>query len=180
MDIFSFADRYRLSLRKARQMAADGVLVLDLVEDEELQTIRHYLGRGQGLTALHLCRLTVAPEALKSLGKYQAKARDQVEALGLVEPAPRSVAACISDASRGDPEAVEVLSGWIARTLPHYPVSHAWIAVRLLMGLSPAVRSAEARRLPRAMFNVRKAIDAGSCALGYRREAGMPTSYFLA
>lgn len=155
MTEFEIAERYKLSLRKVRQLMADGIISADLAADPELAEIRHTLSRGQPLTVLHLCRLVSDPSSVKALGKHQAKALDQLKECEGVPVAPLHIAACIDAASRNSEEEIEALGTWIAATF--VKASYRRVAVGLLMGLPPVVRKSESKRLSLAVHRVRQA-----------------------
>lgn len=158
MNIFEFCERFHISLAKARKMDKAGVLRLDENTSEAITEIRHALSRGQALTAAQLVELVENPGAVLDLGRYASRARDELDALGDArnEAAPKLVAAYVTDAAKGDPEAVGVLLDWLKTILPARPVSHSFIAVRLLLGLAPNIRQFDVPRIPRALLNVRR------------------------
>jgi len=158
MNIFEFCERFHISLAKARKMNKAGVLRLDENTSEAITEIRHALSRGQPLTAAQLVELVESPSAVLDLGRYADKAQEQLDALGdaRAQAAPKLVAAYVTDAAKGDPEAVGVLLDWIKRILPAHPVSHSFIAVRLLLGLAPNIRQFDVPRIPRALLNCRR------------------------
>lgn len=158
MNIFEFCERFHISLAKARKMNKAGVLRLDENTSEAITEIRHALSRGQPLTAAQLVELVESPSAVLDLGRYAARAQDELDALGdaRTQAAPKLVAAYVTDAAKGDPEAVGVLLDWLKRILPAHPVSHSFIAVRLLLGLAPNIRQFDVPRIPRALLNCRR------------------------
>lgn len=158
MNIFEFCERFHISLTKARKMNKAGVLRLDENTSEAITEIRHALSRGQPLTAAQLVELVESPSAVLDLGRYAARAQDELDALGDArgQAAPKLVAAYVTDAAKGDPEAVGVLLDWLKRILPTHPVSHSFIAVRLLLGLAPNIRQFDVPRIPRALLNCRR------------------------
>lgn len=161
MNVYEFAEEFRLSLKKARAMEKRGLLRLDGGADSEGDAIRHLLSRGQPLTAAMLCTLLESPGLVLELGKYASRAQEQISALGNAkgQAAPKHVAAYISDAARGDAEALGVLSDWLREVIPARPVDHCYIAVRLLLGLAPNARKFDIPRIPRALLNIRKRPD---------------------
>lgn len=161
MNIFEYAEKYSISLKKARQQVKDGVLRLDETMDPQAVAIHDWLSQGQILTAAQLCVLIESPSIILDLGRYASNAEEQIHALGNAkgEAAPKMVAAYITDAARNDAEAVSVLVDWIKQILPVKPVSHHYIAVRLLLGLAPNVRQYDVPRIPRALLNCRKRED---------------------
>lgn len=158
MNIFEFCERFHISLTKARKMNTAGVLRLDENTSEAITEIRHALSRGQPLTAAQLVELAENPSSLLDLGKYASRAQDHLLAIGdaKAQAAPRSVAIQITDAAKGDPEAVGVLVDWLKRILPDKPVTHSFVAARLLLGLAPNVRQYDIPRIPRALLNCRR------------------------
>lgn len=161
MNIFEYAEKYEISLKKARRQMKDGVLRLDETIDPKAVEIYDWLSRGQNLTAAHLCTLIDSPGILLDLGRYAPRAELQIDTLGNVkaEIAPKEVAIYITDAAHGDAEAAKILVEWIKQILPAKPVSHHYIAVRLLLGLAPNVRQYDVPRMPRALLNCRKLED---------------------
>lgn len=161
MNLFEFAEKFRLSLPKVKQMHKAGYLRLDDDLGSEATAIRHLLSRGQPLTAAMLCTLVEDPGMALDLGRYSARAQAQLDDLGnaKAQAAPKEVAAYISDAARGDPQAVAVLVNWLKDVIPARPVNHSFIAVRLLLGLAPSVRKFDIPRIPRALLECRKVSD---------------------
>lgn len=166
------------------------VLRLDENTSELAQELRHLISRGQPLTAAHLCAMIEEPGLVLDLGRYAGKAQEQLDALGNAkgQAAPKHVAAYISDAARGDAEALGVLSDWLREVIPARPVDHCYIAVRLLLGLAPNARKFDIPRIPRALLNIRKRPDfaawfevsySGTRAKTfYRRPAKKPVATF--
>lgn len=159
MNLFEFCDRYHISPAKARRMYKEGAIVLDedLPAEIPMDVAMHAaLARGRLLTAAQLCDLIEQPSLLAGLGTYRARAQAQLAALLDPKAAPREIAAYVTDAAKNDPEAVNRLLAWICATLPAQPVEHAFIAVRLLLGLAPNIRHFDVPRVPRALLNCRK------------------------
>lgn len=158
MNLFEFTEKFKISLRKARAMEKAGVLRLDENTNERATEIRLLLSKGQPLTAAQLCELVEDPALMLDLGRYAARAREQVDALGNVkaETAPKEIAAYISEAARGDQEAVSVLLNWLFEIIPAKRVGHSFIAVRLLLGLAPSMRKFDVPRIPRALLECRR------------------------
>lgn len=161
MNIYEFCEEFKISLGKARKMNKRGVLRLD-GDSEAAGEMRHYLGRGQALPAAHLVKLLEEPALLLDLGRYSDKSEQQIAELGARvkdDAAPREIVAYIGDAAKGDAEAVAVLVEWLKEILPAKPVPHAFIAVRLLLGLAPSIRKFDVPRIPRALLNCRRHDD---------------------
>jgi hypothetical protein len=158
MNIFEFCERFHISQAKARKMNKAGVLRLDENISEEIAAIRHALSRGQSLTAAQLIELIENSGGLLDLGKYLSRAQDELDAIGDAkgEAAPKIVTAYITDAAKDDPEAVGILVDWLKRALPDKPVTHSFVAARLLLGLAPNVRAYDVPRIPRALLNCRR------------------------
>lgn len=157
MNISDFCERYGISRAKGRRIERDNPDWFEPIAEypADLAAMRARLANGDNLSALQLCALIENPQWEIDLGE---KARKTVRLLGpLIEPAPRHVAAMIEEAARRKPDAIATLIGWLRAVLPASPVNHAWIAVRLLMGIPANMRENEARLLPRALFNCRKA-----------------------
>lgn len=156
MNLFEFAEKFKISLRKARAMEKADLLRLDETTSDLATELRLLLGRGQPLTAAQLCAMVDDPALVLDLGRYAGRAREQLDMLGKVEPAPKAVAAYISEAARGDQAAVTVLLDWLQEIIPAKPVNHSFIAVRLLLGLAPSVRKFDVPRIPRALLECRR------------------------
>lgn len=158
MNLFDFCERFSISMAKARKMEKAGVLRLDENTSEEIAAIRHNLIKGQPLTAAQLVALVESPSAVLDLGRYASRAQGELDELGDAkgEAAPKHVVAYVTDAAKGEPEAVGVLLDWLQTILPKNPVSHSYIAVRLLLGLAPNIRQYDVPRIPRALLNCRR------------------------
>lgn len=158
MNLFEFCERYHISFKKARRMERDGALNLDGSMPENIEIICRTLKNGDELTAAQLVDLVENPSAVLDLGRYASRAQDELDALGDAggQAAPKLVAAYVTDAAKGDPEAVSVLLDWLKSVLPPQPVSHSFIAVRLLLGLAPNIRQYDVPRIPRALLNCRR------------------------
>lgn len=190
MNLFEFCEKFKISLSKARAMLKADVLRLDENTSELAQEVRHLISRGQPLTAAHLCAMIEEPGLVLDLGRYAGKAQEQLDVLGNAKAgaAPKQVAAYISEAARGDREAVAVLVEWLKDIIPAKPVAHSFIAVRLLLGLAPSVRKFDVPRIPRALHECRKCEDfadwfevsySGTRAKTfYRRPAKKPVATF--
>lgn len=161
MNIFEYSERYNISLAKARRQMKDGVLRIDETTSEGIIAIRHHLSRGHPLTAAQLVELVDNAGAVMDLGRYASLAEKQVAALGNVrsEAAPKLVAAYVTDAAKGDKEAVAALIAWLKDVIPAKPVEHNYLAVRLLLGLAPNIRRYDIPRVPRALHECRKSED---------------------
>ena len=161
MNLFEFAEKFKISLRKARAMQKADLLRLDETTSEEAAEIRTLLIKGQPLTAALLCWLVDNPAQVWELGRYAGKAQEQLETLGNVkaQAAPKEIAEYISEAARGDSDAVALLVSWLKEIIPARDVPHSFIAVRLLLGLAPSVRKFDVPRIPRALLQCRRCED---------------------
>jgi hypothetical protein len=156
VDIYQFCETYRISVRKAKRMQADGVLALDVADRPLTREIRHYLGRSQPLTALMVAAVAGSEVTLKSLGNHQDKARKILKALDLT-PAPAEVAASVDGAIRNEPEALAILGAWVNATVKSRSVVyHQELGARLLLGMPEVLREREARKLVGAMGRLRQ------------------------
>ena len=161
MNIYEFCERFRISLRKAHTMVEAGVLRLDAGESEHGAIIRRHLGKGQPLTVPQFLAMIDDPSIFVELGRYREKAERKLADLGDVrnEAAPKEVAAYISEAAKGDEEAVDILVGWIQQRLPAHAVTHHWIAVRSLLGVPANIRKFDVPRINDALSWCRKSKD---------------------
>jgi hypothetical protein len=159
MTLLEFADRFKISLTKARKMHKENLLRVDESVNLAVVEMQHTLRTGHDLSAVQLCHLLEHPGDLMDLGRYAGKARDQIDALGDVTPAPLDIVARISPAARNDVESVDAMLSWLAGVLPgpnDPPASHAFIAVRLLLGSPENIRKYDAPRIPQVMRYCRK------------------------
>lgn len=158
MNIFEFAEKYKISVPKTRKIAKDYPALFDAGDNPIAGAMRHYLGRGQSLTAEHLCALIEQPSLMLALGKYTESAQTQVDALRKprLEVAPPEITAIIGEAAKGEPVAVQSLIEWLCRVIPSVKVTHSYIAVRLLLGVHVNSRQYEVPRIPRALLHCRR------------------------
>ena len=160
MNIFEFCERYHISLAKARRIAKDNPAWF-AGTSSAFDLIRASIANGDRLTAMQLVELIENPGGLLELGKYATKAERELAALGkpLSQVAPKPVVANIMEAAKGEPEALQILIAWLKSILPESPVSHAFIATRLLLGIPETIRKYEGPRIPRALLNARQHPD---------------------
>lgn len=162
MNIHDVATKSGVSVRALRKLEKLKLIAFDADpksdEHPRASEIRFLLMRGQQLSAALLIDLLDTPAALYDLRKYEARAREQIAALGDVRAsvAPIEVLASISDAAGADASAAQTLADWLTRILPNEPVSHYWVAVRLLLPLDPIQRGAVVKQISLALMNVRR------------------------
>lgn len=158
MNVFEFCERYHISLAKGRKIAKENPVLRFDDTASAFDAIRASIANGDKLTAPQLIELIENPGGLLELGKYAARAEQELAALGdpARQAAPMEVAANIMGAAKGDPEAVQILVDWLKQILPKDPVGHAFIATRLILGVPANIREYEGPRIPRALLNVRK------------------------
>lgn len=156
MNIFEVSEKFKISLKKLRAMDKAGILRLD-ESASAADPIRATLIKGNPLPVAQLVQLIEEPALLLDLGNYAETARSQVAALGKPErePAPKIVAAAVTDAAKNDPEAIATLVAWLKETIPGRPVGHAYLATRLLLGIPASIRKFEGPRIGRALLNCR-------------------------
>lgn len=156
MNIYEVSEKFKISLKKLRLMEKAGVLRLD-ESAKASDPIRASFLNGNPLPVWQLVQLIEEPGLLLDLGKYAADAERQVAALGHPErePAPKEVAAYLTDAAKNEPEAVAILVRWLKQTVPARPVGHSYLAARLLLGIPASLRKSEAPRIGRALLNCR-------------------------
>lgn len=161
MNIFEFSEKYKVPLRKARKMEDDDILKLECNESEHGAKIRYLLARGQPLPVPQILAMIECPSVLRELGHYREKAENQLAVLGDVkgEAAPREIAAYIANASRRDRAACGVLVCWMKEEMPPEPVTHAWFATRLLMGVPSSIRKYDIPLIRPALQNCRQRQD---------------------
>lgn len=158
MNIFEFAEKYKISVPKTRKIAKDFPAIFDGSNDPISGKIKHYIGRSQPLSADMLCRLVEHPSLIITLDKYADTAQSQVDALRnpKLEIAPPEITAIIGEASKGEADAVHALTLWLQNVIPAERVMHSYIGVRLLLGVHVNSRQYEIPRIPRALLQCRK------------------------
>lgn len=161
MNILELSRASRIGLAKLRRLESDGYLTGLDDPDPILAPMLHYIARKGQLTVEHLVALIESPELVAELGRYTDRARSQLAELGTMAPAPQRIAAEISGAAAGEPEAVAAVLEWAQGHLRHAsaPVTHAWLAVPLLAAVPSNLRDYEAPRLRRVMLNLRRHKD---------------------
>jgi hypothetical protein len=155
--IHEFCAEFHISLGKARRMEKRGWLRIDGATTP-VDEIRLALKKGTRLTVAHLAELITNPGGILELGAYARQAEAQLSLIGnaQAEAAPADIAAQILDAYRNDTEAVGIVAAWVLGILPTgWPVGHAYVATRLLLGVPENVRQYEAPRLQRVLMNCR-------------------------
>jgi hypothetical protein len=154
--IHEFCAEFHISLRKAQRMEKRGWLRVD-TSTTPADEIRLSLQRGAKLTAAQMVELIEHPGAVLELGRYSERAQSELEALGNAtqEAAPRAVSSVILEAYENDPEAVATMVRWLKGVIPGEPVGHAYLAVRLLLGVPENVRKYDVPRIQRALMNCR-------------------------
>lgn len=160
MNVFEFAEEFKLSLAKARKIKKRFPQIFDEA-DSAMDPLRATLAKGNRLTAPQLVELIENRAGLLELGKYAATAERELAALRNPQgqAAPKEVAANIMEAAKNEPEAVQILVNWLQEIIPAQPVEHAFIATRLLLGVPEIIRKFEAPRIPRALLNARQHPD---------------------
>ena len=167
-----------VSLANLRKLERMGWLKFANVSADPLkadaEALRFHLSRNQALTVAQILMLLDRPELLDELPpKYGERASVQLAALGNAgSEAPSStVTAYIADAARGDTDAAERLATWLKGALPARDVGHAWVAVRLLLGVPPHMRDDAGKAIPLALMHARKLLN------GYFHKEGKATIY---
>lgn len=157
MNIHEAAKRSGASLTILRKLEKLKLIAFD-DENEMAHALRFHLARNQQLTTVQILTLIEQPDLLGELGTYQTRARLQLAVIGDVKAtqAPGNVTAEIREAGKGDDDAALVLARWLMATLPVEPVSHQWVAARLLFPLSEFMRAQTAPMVSLAMLNVRR------------------------
>lgn len=160
MNIHDVATKSGVSVRALRKLEKLKLIRFDPDADEHPRAaeMRFLLMRNQQLSAALLVELIENPPAFYDLRKYEQRARDQVAALGDVAAtvAPIEVLAAIGDAAGADASAAQTLADWLMEILPGDPVSHYWVAVRLLLPLDPIQRDAIGKQISLALMHMRK------------------------
>ena len=162
MNIFEIAEKFKISIHTLRKLEKAGLLLTDYGESEHGARIRFQFAKGQSLTVAQQIEILEDPSILRELGPYRIKAEEEIASLGEVrgEAAPLEVAAHITDAAdRRDKDSIGVLIDWMKTVIPAEPITHHWLAVRLLMGLQANMRNYDVPRIQRALLNCRNSAD---------------------
>jgi hypothetical protein len=154
--VHEFCAEFHISLAKARRMDKRGWLRVDTATTP-IDEIRLALKKGARLTVAQLVELIENPAGVLELGKYSAAAQKQLDALGKVQgqEAPKAVASNILEAYQNQAEGVATVAAWVRSIIPAEPVGHAFVAVRLLLGVPANVRHYDTPRIQRALMNCR-------------------------
>jgi hypothetical protein len=154
--IHEFCAEFHISLAKARRMDKRGWLRIS-GETTAVDEIRMALKRGQKLTVAQLCELIESPAGILELGKYAAKAEEQLAALKdpASQAAPLAVSSYILEAFQNQSQAVEIIARWLATIIPAEPVGHAYVATRLLLGVPANIRHYDVPHVHRVLMHCR-------------------------
>lgn len=154
--VHEFCAEFHISLAKARRMEKRGWLRVDTATTP-VDEIRLALKKGARLTVAQLVELIENPAGVLELGKYSSAAQKQLDALGNVrgQEAPKDVASNILEAYQNQAEGVAIVAAWLRSIIPAEPVGHAYVAVRLLLGVPANVRQYDTPRIQRALMNCR-------------------------
>lgn len=154
--VHEFCSEFHISLAKARRMEKRGWLRVD-ANATPVDEIRMALKRGQKLTVAQLVELIENPAGILELGKYADRAEAQLAALKdpRTQVAPKEVAANVLEAFQNQPAGVEIVARWLASIIPEHPVGHAYLAVRLLLGVPENIRKFDVPHMQRALMNCR-------------------------
>ena len=158
MNIYQVSEKFKISMKKLRQMRKAGVLLIDETEHPLREQMRYFLSKSRLLSVEHLLALIDNPRLALQLGTYVTKARSQVNALGdlRVNTAPPYVANKIYVASTCNDDAIDILIAWLKDIIPASPVTHHYVAVRLVLGVDPLFRVQRARRIKWVLDQCRK------------------------
>jgi hypothetical protein len=177
--IYDFCERSHISLKKARRLDKEGWLRLSS-EVTPLDEIRLTLRTGaRRLSVAQLVYLVDNPSHMLELGKYGKLAEAQVDALDnpTHEIAPKEVAANILEAYKNEPEAVDIVASWVASIIPNKPVNHAYLAVRLLLGVPENIRKYDFAHIQRVFMHCRAHPKLAGCWKTVRQASRNVTFY---
>lgn len=165
MNIFDIQRKTNISLKNLRKLKKLKIDFGHLDSEPDMYMhaakIRYILMRKSQLSVDQLLQLIEDPAIYGELKKYAAVGAAQVAQLGdfKAEAAGSHVTAEIDDAAAGDAQAALALARWLQGILPMYPVSHHWVAVRLLYPLNKFLREQSASRISLALMHMRKIED---------------------
>lgn len=157
MNIHDTSTKYKIPVSALRRLEKGGLLKFEKPSDS-VAKMRFLLIRNQQLPVESLLELLDDPGTIFDLHKYQERGRAQITALGDVrgEAAPIGVYASIADAAGGDVLAAQTLADWLTGILPSEPVSHHWVAVRLLLPFDEMQRGEMLGKVSFALMHMRK------------------------
>lgn len=162
MNIYEFADKYNLSVKKVKQIAADGALNLNPGKREVPSQMRYYLKKGRTLTAEHMLMLVRNPELFDILEEYEGAARKQIRALGNIPAdaiAEDQAATWIYAAMISDELMLPRVADWLAPVIPADGCGYHYVAVRMLYNV-PSHRFKEAySQVARACLSLRRCLE---------------------
>lgn len=177
--LHEFCERWNISLRKARLMDKEGDLRLSGSE-KPIDAIRLALKTSsRRLNVAQLVYLIENPDEALELGPYGRLAEAAIEALDKPkgQVAPPDVTAQILDAYNGEPAAVEIIAKWLASIIPGKPVNHAYLAVRLMLGVPEGTRKYDFPRVQR-VFKYARAHPAMAGLWKTVRQASQNVTYY--
>lgn len=157
MNIHDTSTKFKVPVAALRRMEKGGLLKFDKPSDS-VAKMRFLLIRNQQLPVESLLELLDDPGTLFDLHKYEERGRAQITALGDVRAtaAPIEALAAISDAAGGDATAAQAIADWLTSILPVAPVTHHWVAVRLLFPLDERQRAVMLGKVSFALMHMRK------------------------
>lgn len=160
MDIYGISNRSGLSLRSLRKLEQLAVLKTTPPDNPVIEPMRYNIRKGHSLTALQLAALVEDPDLLWELGDHSEKTQARIDGLGDCQgsKAPMPIVLAVEGAAKDKAEAIELLCDWLRSIIPPVgPVTHYFVAVRLLLGVVPNLRKYVASRIPQALLNCRNA-----------------------
>lgn len=161
-NIYEIYNKSDVSLRTLKKLDRLGFLKSDEIENPEIAKMICALQKGNRLSVAHRVMLIDEPPLLFKLGKYARHAKEQLDELGDAkgEAAKPAISFVIDQASRDQLNEVAALGKWMKRIIPaDQEVSHHYVAVRALLGVSPDSRNHIAGQINRAFLNVRNSPD---------------------
>lgn len=169
--IEQMAEIYKISQSKLRKLKADGYLRIPADNGQLRHPIAHRFINTRHLSAETITQVLLDESIQESLGSWRDPIMDYIrDTVGDdPQPAPLTVPLSVRFDDIGQ------VKDWIKEVLPDYPVSYAWLAVRILMGSHPNGRPKVAKKMHKAFAEILKSDDfagwwtRGNFAVSYHR-----------
>ena len=158
-DIYQIHYETGLSVRALKGLERRGYLKLTSAKNPRLSKINVAMLKGNRLSAIDLVYLIENPDIVFDLGDRAERALTQIEKLNdpKADACEPYLAHTVELASKGDPAKIAELAAWMKSKIPASgDVDYGYLAVRILLGISPNLVSYIAGKIPRAFQNVRK------------------------
>lgn len=157
-DIYQIHFETGLSVRALKGLERRGYLKVTSAKNPRLSKINVAMLKGNRLSAIDLVYLVENPDLVYDLGDRADRALTQIEKLNdpKADACEPYLANTVDLAAMGNPDKIAELAAWMRSKIPASgEVDHGYLAVRILLGISPNVVNYVAGKIPRAFLNVR-------------------------